>query len=226
MERAQVRQFESAMRRFLKRLGPGYTETRVPDQPHIGFLLQEKAPPGQKWENGERFRKVGAITFRQAEIIATTSHHEQEMYQRIEQLLLHDNDTTRYDKPQGTAAEGARYTDEDVKKIVTRALIEAQKQREGTLPERPAEEVAEDAMGPAQPADDAPTGIRAKKRKSSKEYAADREKTYELWKERAKMMGWPEDPPRNRRTKHVDGHWLRRAKRAWAARSNPEPAEA
>lgn len=208
-----MRQFKAALPK-----DRSFTESEIGGELSTIFLLQERLPAHAIQPGQSRFKPLGKITVTQAIIIAETSHTIDEMQERIRLLLLEGKDTTQF---RGQAPAANLYTEDQVQDIVRRAVIELQKQQAGALPKTEPEDLAEIVVNPPPPEH---TGIQMKPRKSVKEYQAERQAEIDRYTKKAAIIGMR--PPELRRDGKIDGRWLRRFQRDWAAHLDNHPEAA
>lgn len=199
------------------RKGPRFYYNQVNDIRGAAFGIMEKKPvaePGQS-----RYHDHGHITFQQLRMIESTSTSDDEIVERIIQLIIHKNDTT-VQRTQPT------FSTIDVERIVQEKLAEAlRKFQEGSMPINTPEKVAaavareavlEETVG--EEPDPEPKakfrGLQHKPRKTVKEYQQIKDEDNKVWEDRAKLMGIA-SPVYRSRDGRIDGRWVRKAQKLW-----------
>lgn len=180
----------------------------VPDY----FQIAEKAPAGNTFQNGQNWKTFRGPTWKQMEIMESTSQTIDELTQRISDFIFLGKDTTRVatvQSPQADIADIERIVMERVQAVLAneRALqrIEAGKQPEKAVQEAPP----------------VPQGIRQPHVR--RDFKTGREAEIRVVKERCKLLGIPEERIEYNGTGTIKRVWLRKFNERWeAAQNKPE----
>ncbi len=218
----QVRGIQ-VLRKARHMLGETFRINRYSHRKGWIFGFAERA--AGKWEDGKKWKDHGGITRRQFDIIVQTSHSEDEAAQRVVQLIIHKNDTTRYEEtqePEIKAADIKRMVAESISEILRDKLAEL-KSGDAQVDEiaaKAAEKAVESERNPVPDGDpyDNPKikeGLVPTKgnQVGQGERQLRRSKEYDLWDDRAKVLGI--DPPTLRRDGNIDGRWKRHVEKLW-----------
>lgn len=172
-------------------LGHRFRHCEVPDRKDWVFAIAEKAPPGQRWEDGSKWKLYKGLTRKQGEIIEATSNSDEEIVDRIIRLVLKGEDTTKAHQLSGSSG----MTPDEVRnlilseaKILATQMVESAKHR---------------------------VGLQQKTKKPAGTDAATNAALIVQWKERATILGI--NPPELRKDGAINGIWLRRAETLWEA---------
>lgn len=191
------------------RLGDRFRHQEMP-QNRMGWIfgVVEKAPPGTRWKDGSNWKLHGGITRREGEILERTSESDEELVQRMIDLVIHKKNTAVAEAVAGAAPS---LTPEQVQSMILEAATKLAKQM--------VEQAKAEAKGEVK------VGLQHKPRKGYHQQREDKAKRIALWTERARLcgIGAPELRPRDG---NLNGFWLRRAKKAWEAYSQKQPEAA
>lgn len=159
------------------------------------FAIAEKAPPGQQWQDGSKWKIHGGLTRKQAEILEATSQSDDELVQRMIDLIIHKKDTTI---AHAVAGQSPQLTPEQIQGMIleqatllAKQMVENAKIQQGLVKPK---------LGPHRP------------RHQIVQKKAER---IALWRERAALVPAMGEIRLRPRDGNIHGLWLRKAERLW-----------
>lgn len=213
---------------ILQYLGPGHYINR--DGTHF-FGIAAKAPAGHLHKNGQKITDLGWITSRQYKIIVETSRNDEEVAERVIQLIVHKNDTTVF-QTKADAPSDADFQARVEKAVaeVLRAKLEeinAGKANVESIAKTAAENVQKSAEA-EKPSKVGKVGLQQRKpRLAPKEAGKLIDQENKLWFDRATILGLDTtDIPTLRDSRRYAKRWVQKVSEAWDAHVKGEAANA
>lgn len=216
MDKAAANRIDRCVRTLHSRLGPKFYLNRYPDQPAIAFGFAEKA--GTVFPDGKKWKDHGGITFKQLEIIESTSQSDEELMERIRKLILDKIDTTRsaQDAPKLSMSDIEAIASKRVEELLAtrlEAMLSSRAKADALKAQAVADVVvrAESGMVEDQPK----RGLQLRKKgmiaKNKAKFTAE---TQQVWLERAATLQIK--PVYKLDGVHLDGRWIRTMTKLWA----------
>jgi hypothetical protein len=203
----------SVVEGFFHSLGDKFGTVHLPASERRMFDVSERL--AQRGPDGRRDRVYRGPTGGQLRSICATSPSRNEAVERLRQLVILGNDTTR---------DYARPSDVQLDEIVAKKVQEllAQKLDELLAGKVKVEEVARAAQMRVAPKRDQRIGIQSQKvRLNVAEYQRLYQERLDLWHKRCPILGidGPLLTPKGR----IDGRWERKAEKLWQQHSRGQP---
>lgn len=240
MQQAQG-ETQNILQLLFRKLGPQYQPAMTSWRHGLLLGIAEKAPPGQRFKNGQKMRFIGGPTPRQFRLIANTSRSNEEAADRLIQLVVHKNDTTvnLSQSNQLDVAKMAEMVRAEVAKLLRQGVHEmaANKERLEEVAAQAADRVLTGDAGktdqpeetpkfakpakPRTPRDHSPT---PKKKLGPKAAGALIDAENAAHRQRAEMLGIDiSDIPLQYGSRRYAKKWVAKLDKMWTANSKGEP---